>query len=139
MHSQIYAGNMALKPTKASGGLKLLSGRSQMRLSSLMRARLGVAGTAVILASFGYCQQQMSGGGSWPFAGGDLNNDRNAGVNSGINTKNIKNLKMKWAFTTHGDVSATPTVGQGSVYAVDWGGYLYSINATTGAQQWAHK
>src|SRR5262249_50599531 len=55
---------------------------------------------------------------------------------------NVGNLTMKWAFATHGDVSATPTVettGGGTTrYAVGWGGYLYSINGGTGVPLWSH-
>ena len=34
---------------------------------------------------------------------------------------------MKWTFTTHGDVSATPAVVDGAVYFPDWGGYLNKV------------
>src|ERR1041385_5299769 len=78
----------------------------------------------------------------WTLGGGDIRNTRSANNENKINTKNVKDLKVKWSLTTAGDVSATPTVekskGVTSVYAVDWGGYLYSINGENGNVNWSH-
>jgi polyvinyl alcohol dehydrogenase (cytochrome) len=81
-------------------------------------------------------------GSSWTFSGGGVNNTRNAANESIIGANNVSGLKVKWALATHGDVSATPTVetdgaGGTTVYAVDWGGYLYSINGNTGSVNWS--
>jgi polyvinyl alcohol dehydrogenase (cytochrome) len=77
----------------------------------------------------------------WDFAGGDFHNQRNAAGEDTINPRNVHNLGLKWSIVTHGDVSATPTVEvQGrktTVYAVDWGGYLYSIDGNTGSINWS--
>jgi polyvinyl alcohol dehydrogenase (cytochrome) len=58
---------------------------------------------------------------------------------STINPDNAKNLALKWKFTTHGDVSATPAVVDGAVYFPDWGGFMYKLDAETGAQIWSHR
>ena len=75
----------------------------------------------------------------WPFWGGNLDNTHSAWGESGINAETVGGLQTKWAFTTAGDVSATPTVSAGSVYVPDWGGYLYRIDAETGKAIWSHK
>jgi outer membrane protein assembly factor BamB len=49
---------------------------------------------------------------------------------------NVGQLAPKWVFTTHGDVSATPTVADGVVYFPDFGGYLNAVNAKSGALIW---
>lgn len=78
---------------------------------------------------------------SWTQGGGDIRNTRNAAGETTINAGNVGNLVKKWELVMHGDVSATPTVetvgGVTTVYAVDWGGYLYSINGDTGMVNWS--
>jgi polyvinyl alcohol dehydrogenase (cytochrome) len=54
-----------------------------------------------------------------------------------ITTGNIKSqLSEAWAATLAGDISATPAVVEGVVYAPDWGGKFTALNATTGAVIW---
>ena len=76
-------------------------------------------------------------GAEWRLGGKNKHNTRYNETENTINVNNVKNLKQKWAFTTHGDVSATPTVQGDSVYAVDLGGYLYSIKKDTGVPNWS--
>src|SRR4051795_8707606 len=68
----------------------------------------------------------------WPMGGQNISNTRSTPI-SAINPQNAKQLAVKWKFTTHGDVSATPAVVGGAVYFPDWGGYLNKVNASTGA------
>jgi polyvinyl alcohol dehydrogenase (cytochrome) len=91
-----------------------------------------------VLVGVGIVQTAHGGspGASWPFAGQDVTNTRNQGVETGISPVNAPDLAVKWAFTTHGDVSATPTVANGIVYFPDFGGYLNAVNAKTGALVW---
>lgn len=78
--------------------------------------------------------------GDWPMSGRDLQNSRTAAAaDTRISTANAKNLAVKWTYTTHGDVSATPAVVGNAVYFPDWGGYLHKINAATGAPIWQRK
>ena len=76
---------------------------------------------------------------SWPTWGGNLQNTHGNMAESTISSSNVGKLALKWSFTTAGDVSATPTVGDGSVYIPDWGGFIYRINADTGKAVWSHK
>ncbi len=75
-------------------------------------------------------------GGGWPSAGNDLQNTRYQKSESKINQSNVDALVAKWAFTTGGDVSATPAVDGAKVYVPDWAGNLYAIDRKTGQQVW---
>lgn len=75
----------------------------------------------------------------WKVGGGSIHNTRSADSEYRIKPSNVANLKKKWEFVTHGDVSATPTVAGNKIYAVDWGGYLYSIDRDSGTANWSHK
>ena len=74
---------------------------------------------------------------SWPSYSHSILGDRDQALEKTINAGNVSQLKPKWVFTTHGDVSATPTVADGVVYVPDWGGYLNAINAQTGTAIWS--
>jgi polyvinyl alcohol dehydrogenase (cytochrome) len=75
----------------------------------------------------------------WTTAGHDLSDTRSNPDESTIGPENVGRLAAKWTFTTHGDVSATATVADGAVYFPDWGGYLYKVDAATGATIWSRK
>src|SRR6188768_476672 len=68
----------------------------------------------------------------WLTAGQNLSNTRYNKMETTITPENVSTLKMKWAFETGGDVSATPAVDEGFVYFPDWKGNLYKVDATTG-------
>jgi polyvinyl alcohol dehydrogenase (cytochrome) len=74
----------------------------------------------------------------WTMGGQNLQNWRYQS-NTGINSGTVKGLKLKWTFTTGGDVSATPAVANGIVYFPDFVGDFYAVNAATGALVWQHK
>jgi polyvinyl alcohol dehydrogenase (cytochrome) len=76
---------------------------------------------------------------SWLFAGHDLHNTRSAPAEHILGPGNAGRLAPRWVFTTHGNVSATPSVQGDALYVPDWGGYLFKINAHTGKQVWAHQ
>ena len=76
---------------------------------------------------------------SWPIAGHDLSDTRSQPNETIISPANASQLTAQWVFTTHGDVSATPTVSNGAVYFPDWGGYLYAVHAGTGKLIWSHR
>ena len=73
---------------------------------------------------------------SWRDAGQNPSNSRSQPLETTIATGNVDTLAPKWVFTTHGDVSATPTVAGGVVYFPDFGGYLNAVDAKTGALLW---
>ena len=75
----------------------------------------------------------------WTSAGQNIRNTRHQSGDSHINPGTEKRLAVKWAFTTEGDVSATPAVDDTHVYAPDWAGNLYAVNRNTGAKLWQVK
>lgn len=75
----------------------------------------------------------------WLSAGQNNNNTRNAATESKISVTNASDLTVKWAFTTAGDVSATPAVDGNAVYFPDWGGYIYKVDAKTGEMIWSRQ
>jgi polyvinyl alcohol dehydrogenase (cytochrome) len=77
--------------------------------------------------------------GQWPMSGNDLANTRSQPAEVQIGPANVKSLTVKWAFTTGGDVSATPTVYGDAVFFPDWAGNLFAVNKHTGQLIWSHK
>jgi polyvinyl alcohol dehydrogenase (cytochrome) len=73
---------------------------------------------------------------NWPFAGGNLADTRDAAAEHVISPSTVSTLKPRWTLTTGGDVSATPTVVNGTVYVPDWGGNLWAVSAATGKVMW---
>ncbi|KUM95981.1 hypothetical protein AQI95_42915 [Streptomyces yokosukanensis] len=74
----------------------------------------------------------------WASAGQNNHNTRHAATEHVIGPKNVGKLAPKWTFTTDGDVSATPTVVNGTVYVPDWGGKLWAIDADSGKAVWSN-
>ena len=72
----------------------------------------------------------------WPMFGQNLQNTAAIGSNSG---KDVAQLKVKWTFTTAGDVSARAAVVNGVAYFPDWKGNLYAVNSATGALIWSRQ
>lgn len=72
----------------------------------------------------------------WPMFGQNLQNTASGG---GISAREIGKLKMKWAFTTGGDVSARAAVVGGRAYFPDWGGNLWAVDTRTGTKVWGHQ
>jgi polyvinyl alcohol dehydrogenase (cytochrome) len=77
--------------------------------------------------------------GEWSASGQDHRNTRAQNREHRINPGNVASLTTKWAFTTGGDVSATPTVAGGAVYFPDWAGNLFAVRKRDGTQIWSHK
>ncbi|QKV80350.1 PQQ-binding-like beta-propeller repeat protein [Amycolatopsis sp. Hca4] len=73
----------------------------------------------------------------WPSAGQNNHNTRHAATERVLTPANVGRLKPRWVLTTAGDVSATPTVAGGVVYAPDWGGRLWAVDARTGTPVWS--
>src|SRR5262245_19188940 len=76
------------------------------------------------------------GGNQWTSAGQNLQNTRSNGSESKIAVGNVAKLQMTWAFTTGGEVSATPAVDAENVYFPDWAGNLYAVSRATGQRVW---
>jgi len=72
----------------------------------------------------------------WPQFGQNNSNTSGNHLETAISPTTVANLKVKWKFTTKGDVSARPAVVDGVVYFPDWGGHLWAVNASTGKAVW---
>ena len=113
------------------------NGRRSATLLALLAISAGIATGRTAVAQ--YHDGERFHEHSWPFWGGNLENTHGSASEHAINVHNASRLQQKWVFQTAGDVSATPTVSQGSVYVPDWGGFLYRIDAVTGKAIWSHK
>ena len=104
----------------------------------MSRMRLGLSGVVVasVVLLSATAAIAASGGTQWISAGGDLQNTRSQPSESKLTVDNVASLTAKWAFTTDGDVSATPAVDGNTVYVPDWAGNLYAIDKRTGQQIW---
>lgn len=91
-----------------------------------------LSATRVALADVESLLQKLE----WPMFGQNWGNTA-TGLTLSIGPNNVDKLKPKWTFTTHGDVSARASIASGGVYFPDWGGYLYRLNARTGAPVWS--
>lgn len=98
------------------------------------RCQLSFLGMSALL--MGVCAASAQAD-DWTLSGADIHNTRYANGEHKISARNVAQLKQAWAFVTHGDVSATPTVEGNKVFAVDWGGYLYSLDRDTGILNWS--
>ncbi len=114
-----------------------------MKLESVISVRtiviLAFSASALAHAQDVPAQRLQGGGGSWRSAGQNLGNTRSQPNERIINAGNVKDLQVKWIFTTGGDVSATPTVDRDAVYAPDWVGNLFAVQKETGKEIWHHQ
>ena len=72
----------------------------------------------------------------WPFSGHDIHNTRNAADERILDPSRVAKLMPLWLVTTDGNVTATPSVVGGAVYAPDFGGSLWAVDAATGKVIW---
>ena len=72
----------------------------------------------------------------WPMFGQNLHNTASAGDGS---LHDVGKLKLKWSFTTGGDVSARAAVVDGRAYFPDWGGNLWAVDVRNGSKAWGHQ
>ena len=73
----------------------------------------------------------------WPFAGQNLFNTHSQNAEDQISAANVATIVEKWSLTTEGNVTATPTVYQGTLYVPDMGGQLWAVNAGSGKVRWS--
>lgn len=77
------------------------------------------------------------GGDSWPTAGNDIGNTRDAPAEHIIGPGNVSRLAPAWSMTTAGDVKLTPTVDDGVVYFPDQTDKLWAVSARSGHVLWS--
>jgi len=74
----------------------------------------------------------------WPYAGYNLSGIRYQPCEIAINPYTVRDLRVKWVFTTVGPVIVTPTVSSdGIVYFPDMAGFIYAVNASNGRLIWS--
>ena len=55
-----------------------------------------------------------------------------------LNVKNVRNLNLKWSYTTGSHVVSSPAVANGVVYVGSEDDNVYALNASTGAKLWSY-
>jgi polyvinyl alcohol dehydrogenase (cytochrome) len=98
-----------------------------------LAAAISAALMAMLLLS---TASSASQGSEWTSAGGNRQNTRFQSSEHTLSAQNVDELTTKWAFTTDGDVSATPAVDADTVYFPDWAGNLYAVDKATGTLKW---
>jgi polyvinyl alcohol dehydrogenase (cytochrome) len=98
-----------------------------------------VTSTAAIAALSAHMSAFAGQGSEWNSSGGDRQNTRSQQSEHTLSPANVSGLAVKWALTTHGDVSATPAVDVDTVYVPDWAGYVYAVSKLTGVVKWSVK
>lgn len=112
--------------------------------ASALAAILGVPGPGSAVTEC--APTTATGGGPWPGGewrsyGGDQSNTRNQAAETTIGTAQVTTLAPVWTFTTpgagaDGDVTGTPVVADGCVYVGTTTGWVFALNADTGAVVW---
>jgi polyvinyl alcohol dehydrogenase (cytochrome) len=106
-------------------------------LSWAAAASIGVL--LLVLGQSAQSQSPWSQSRQWPIAGQNLNNTWNQSAEHKISPATVQDLSPEWAFTTGGDVSATPTVAGDAVYFPDWAGNLFAVKKSNGRLIWSRK
>jgi polyvinyl alcohol dehydrogenase (cytochrome) len=79
-----------------------------------------------------------SAGSQWATAGHDLNDSHYQAAGVQISPANVHTLAPKWTLSTNGNVTGTPTVYGGMVYASDLSSTLWAVDAGSGHVVWSH-
>lgn len=109
------------------------------RSVALLAAAIGLIGSGTAGAASHYGATRLSAGCSTDWRQYGYTASHSFSVPAGcspISSKNVATLVPKWFFHTKDSVTASPAVVGNSVYVGAWDGRFYSLNATTGQQQW---
>jgi polyvinyl alcohol dehydrogenase (cytochrome) len=103
----------------------------------MMRLRMFISGL-LLLCCYGtaFAQKKTA---DWPMFGQNTANTAHNPTETTISVNNANQLQVKWVFSSMGDVSARAAVVKGVAYFPDWGGYLWALNASSGAVIWSHQ
>src|SRR3954453_3575581 len=87
------------------------------------------------------CADPSVPGGEWPSYEQNLFNTRAQDAEKKIDASNVGSLTAKWTFSAMheggtGSFETTPVVAEGCVSMTTGSGYIYAINADTGALVW---
>ncbi|XWS40837.1 hypothetical protein CRYUN_Cryun17cG0030300 [Craigia yunnanensis] len=72
----------------------------------------------------------------WLSHGGNLFNRRFADKETKISPETVFWLRLKWKFNARRDITATPSIFDGTVYFPSWDGYLYAVRESDGSLIW---
>ena len=119
------------------------------RRSWLVAAVCGAVALAVVApevraADPPTCAKAESRGGDWPTYGHDLSNTRHQDKEKVITAGDAPLLSPVWAFSTaraggEGDITGTPIVSGGCLYVATNRGWVFALNADSGAVVWKAK
>jgi polyvinyl alcohol dehydrogenase (cytochrome) len=89
----------------------------------------------------GTCAAAAHPGGDWPSLGQDLSNSRSQPLETTIGTTNVGTLTAAWEFNpadqaATGQIQSTPVVAEGCVYITTSSGWVFALDADTGALAW---
>jgi outer membrane protein assembly factor BamB len=96
---------------------------------------------AVAGAAPAACSTDARPGGDWSSYGQNLSNTRSQPQETTIATANVPTLVPAWTFTPTsaggiGRLESTPVVAEGCAYVTTSSGFIYALNADTGALVW---
>ena len=75
-------------------------------------------------------------GSGWSMYGYDALGSRNNTAETTLSPANVGQLGVAWSYPTAAPVTGTPAVVEGSVYAGDYAGNVYSVNEANGRLNW---
>nr|XP_029148386.1 uncharacterized protein LOC114925247 [Arachis hypogaea] len=73
---------------------------------------------------------------NWINHGGDIYNRRYANKEHKINLETVSNLTLKWKFYAGKDITATPSIFDGTLYFPSWNGEIFAVRACDGSLVW---
>lgn len=79
------------------------------------------------------------GPGDWPFYGHDHENTRANAADAAITKATAATLVPLWSADVGGDVTGTPAVAYGRVYAGTFGGSVVALDAASGSELWRYE
>jgi polyvinyl alcohol dehydrogenase (cytochrome) len=88
------------------------------------------------------CAKTKVGGGSWPSYGHDYKNTRSQPREKVVSPGDAAQLAPVWSFSTtddgegEGDITGTPVVAGGCVYAATTEGWVFALDADSGELAW---
>ena len=126
------------QPIRSSRRAFVLARPRRISAIAATAAALTAALTAGGMAQAAGPAPSGSAGSQWAFAGQNLDDTHYQAAEHQISPANVHTLAPKWTLTTNGDVSATPTVYGGMVYASDLSSTLWAVDAASGHVAWSH-
>src|SRR5262249_39279099 len=116
--------------------LETIKGDPMNQSSSIVFRQMLLAAGAVLLLSTSAWSVADPVKKQWLSSGQDIQNTRNNDKETRIGVGNVDRLGIKWTYAADGDIPATATVDDDSVFITDLGGSIHRLNRETGALVW---